>query len=236
MEKSTKEQLVQERIQKIISQNSDISRRKAEDFIANGDVTVNGKAVKLGDKASEADKILIQGKPLIVQKKHYLMFYKPKGYVCSKVGENSIYEFLPPSLLLAGVVIVGRLDKDAEGLIFFTNDGDWANAIAHPSTHVEKVYRVWLDVPFTDTAKLMAGVKLDEGTVKPKYVKISPFGYVEISVSIGWHKVVKRLFDAYGYRVKRLLRVQIGGLELPRYLKAGELRDLNQKQRQSVLE
>jgi 23S rRNA pseudouridine2605 synthase len=224
-----------ERVQKIISQNSDISRRNAEQLIDQGKVKVNGKTIQLGDKATESDIITINGKPLEKQQKYYLMLYKPKGVVCSKVGDETIYDILPEALVLAGVVSVGRLDKDAEGLLLCTNDGDWANAIAHPSTHVPKLYRVWTDVPFKDTQKLLAGVKMDEGIVKPLSVKVSPFGYVEVSVSVGWHKVVKRLFDAFGYRVTRLMRIQIGGLLMPKYLKPGEYRDLSIQQRQNVL-
>ncbi len=218
-----------QRIQKIIANNTDISRRKAEILIEEGAVTLNGVVATIGQSASEDDVIAIDGKPLQVSQKYYIIFHKPKEVVCSKVGEHTVYDYIPPKYLDAGVVSVGRLDKDAEGLILLSNDGTWANSVSHPSTHVAKTYRVWVErkLESRDAKELSAEIKLDEGMLKPISVKISPFGYAEVVVSVGWHKVVKRLFAAHGFRVKKLLRVKIGQLTLPDSLKAGDYRELS---------
>lgn len=224
------------RIQKIIADSGYCSRRKAEEYISRGYVTVNGRAVSLGDKADPANDLIRVGEDEISTEraeKRYIMLNKPRGYVTTLAddkGRKTAAE------LLDGVeerlYPVGRLDRNSEGLLIFTNDGEFANDIMHPSKHVSKTYRVTIDgrVNEDQLSRLMSGVELDDGSVTlPCNVEVlveEPERTVLLFViKQGLNRQIRRMCAAVGLNVGRLRRVAVGGVKLG-MLKPGEWRDL----------
>jgi 23S rRNA pseudouridine2605 synthase len=204
-----------ERVQKIIAASGMCSKRKAEDLIKNGVVKVNGNVIKLGDKADyEKDIITVNDKKVFIQKKVYYAFYKPRFVLTSAVsqgGKRTIYDIMQ---LKEKVFYAGRLDYDAEGLIILTNDGDYANRIAHPRFETKKTYRVFLDkkIDNEDAKKLSMGIELEEGMTKGAFVRILSSKEIEITIHEGWKHIVKRMLEKLGYKVIRLIRVRIGNV------------------------
>lgn len=232
---------MKERLQKIISASGITSRRKAEEWIAAGKVSCNGMVCGLGDRADpETDDIRIDGEPIsVTEEKIYLLLHKPRGYVTTLSDEKGRRN---AAQLVADcgkrVYPVGRLDMDSEGLLLFTNDGDFANRLMHPSHEVEKTYRVVVN-GLTELAleKLKRSVTLDGYTIKPpKVVCIKQaLRNAEILVTIheGRNRQVRRMCAMAGLEVSRLIRISEGALslgELPcgkwRYLTKDELQKL----------
>lgn len=226
------------RIQKIIAESGLCSRRKAEELISSGRVTVNGRTCGLGDKASPADIIAVDGKPLAPEGvKRYIMLNKPRGYVTTlsdEKGRKTVAELI--SDVRERVVPVGRLDRDSEGLLLFSNDGDFVNTITHPSRHVSKTYRVTINGKVTEEQimKLSSGVELDDGKVTaPCTVEVlveEPERTVLLFViHQGLNRQIRRMCAALGLSVGRLRRIAVGGVKLG-MLKVGEWRELTPKE------
>ena len=219
------------RVQKIIADSGFCSRRRAEELIIDGKVRVNTERIHIGDKADpEKDMISIGDFVIEPQKKVYIMLNKPKGYITTV---SDLYERRKVvDLVKIGVRIfpVGRLDRDATGLLFLTNDGEWANKIMHPRYETEKTYLALLDEPFTKEAKerIERGIKLYDGFVKAK-VHVLNKKSVEIQIHEGKNKIVKRIFNEVGYRVLNLCRVRIGKVSLGN-LKEGKFRYMEERE------
>lgn len=211
-----------EKLQKIISARGVTSRRRAEELIQAGRVTCNGLVCQLGDRADpEADTICIDGKPLPSPGGNvYLMLHKPRGYVTTLSDEKGRQN---AAQLVAdcGVRVypVGRLDMDSEGLLLFTNDGDFANHLMHPKHEVEKTYRVIVR-GYSEEAleKLKQPIILDGYRIRPPKVSCEKPSAVnaELLVTIheGRNRQVRRMCDAAGMRVQRLIRISEGPLQL----------------------
>ncbi len=227
------------RIQKIIADSGLCSRRKAEEMISEGRVTVNGRPCSLGDKATLRDRIAVDGKAIAEQprEKRYIMLNKPRGYITTMSDEQGRRI---ASELLDGVeervIPVGRLDRNSEGLLLFTNDGEFANNITHPSRHVSKTYRVTIDgkVSEEQIMRLTTGVELDDGKITlPCNVEVlveEPGRTVlRIVIKQGLNRQIRRMCAAVGLNVGRLRRVAIGGVKLG-MLKPGEWRDLTSEE------
>src|SRR5574342_260828 len=155
---------MQERIQKILAQAGIASRRKCEELIEKGRVSVNGKVAKIGEKAdAEKDKISVSGKPIEVQKKVYIMLNKPKGYITTVSEKHDMKTVMQLVKVPQRIFPVGRLDRDTEGLLLLTNDGELANKLTHPRYEVEKEYFVVVDKPISERhmEKLQKGVIID---------------------------------------------------------------------------
>ncbi|MCH5195899.1 MAG: rRNA pseudouridine synthase [Oscillospiraceae bacterium] len=224
------------RIQKIIADSGYCSRRKAEELISSGQVTVNGRKCSLGDKADpQADVIAVCGERLsaALPERRYIMLNKPRGYVTTmkdEQGRKTAAELLDG--VEERVFSVGRLDRNSEGLLFFTNDGQFANEITHPSRHVSKVYRVTIDgrVSEEQISRLSGGVELDNGErTLPCTVEVlveEPERTVlRFVIKQGLNRQIRRMCAAVGLEVGRLRRTAIGGVRLG-MLKPGEWRDL----------
>lgn len=228
------------RLQKIIADSGYCSRRKAEEYIERGYVTVNGRAASIGDKADPANDLIKVGEDIIPAghaEKRYIMLNKPRGYVTTmqdEMGRKTAAE------LLTGIderlYPVGRLDRNSEGLLLFTNDGEFANDIMHPSKHVSKTYRVTIDgrVSEEQLSRLMSGVELDDGAVTlPCNVEVlteEPERTVlRIVIKQGLNRQIRRMCAAVGLQVGRLRRVAIGGVKLG-MLKPGEWRELTKEE------
>lgn len=213
-----------ERLQKILAARGVASRRRAEEMIAAGRVTCNGMAAKLGDSADpDTDVILLDGKALPEQGRMvYLMLHKPRGYVTTLSDEKG----RPDAAGLVAdcgvrVYPVGRLDMDSEGLLIFTNDGEFANTLMHPKHEVNKTYRVTVK-GFTREGleKLSRPVTLDGYTIRAPKVALlreaSPDGRAELTVTIheGRNRQVRRMCAMAGMTVVRLVRISEGALQL----------------------
>lgn len=224
------------RIQKIIADSGFCSRRKAEEYISQGRVKVNGRPCKLGDKAlPHKDLIAIDGEQLRVQRRkemHYIMLHKPRGYVTTMSDE---FDRKCVTDLLADfpdrVYPIGRLDKNSEGLLLFTNDGNFANDIMHPSHHVSKTYRVTVrpDINDEQLVQLSEGVVIDGKKTQPATVLVldKQPGRVVLQMTIheGRNRQIRKMCEAVGLEVARLKRTSIGPLRLG-MLQPGEYREL----------
>ena len=213
---------MKERLQKILSARGVASRRKAEEMIQAGLVTVNGAVAALGDAADpESDEILVSGSPLPNRQEFvYILLHKPRGYVTTLSDEKGRPN---AAQLVAGCGIrvypVGRLDMDSEGLLLFTNDGDFANALMHPRHEVKKTYDTWVTgyVPGAEV-RLSRPIELDGYTIRPPKVKLirseGKKAKFQITIHEGRNRQVRRMCEAAGMTVTRLKRIQEGPLVL----------------------
>ncbi|WP_168119193.1 pseudouridine synthase [Paenibacillus sp. HB172176] len=225
-----------ERLQKILAQAGVASRRKCEELIQSGAVTVNGeKVTTLGVKADPAvDAIAVNGKTIRGEKKLYLMLNKSKGVITSAndpQGRKVVTDFLPG--IKERVYPVGRLDYDTEGLLILTNDGEFANLLTHPKHHVPKTYHATVKgVPHgTALEQLQKGVKLEDGMTSPAEVEYHDVdtdkneATIAITIYEGRNRQVRRMFEAVGHKVIRLKRIKFGELGLQQ-LGRGKFRHL----------
>lgn len=223
------------RIQKIIADAGYCSRRKAEELISKGKVTLNGRPVKLGDKASSRDIIAVDGERIYIPKKKnkiYIMMNKPRGYVTTvsdELDRKCVMDLL--SDLEERVYPIGRLDRNSEGLLLFTNDGEFANSIMHPSKHISKTYRVTVrpDISDEQLVRLAEGVEIDGKKTLPAnvVVKDKQPGRVVLLITIkeGRNRQIRKMCEAVGLEVARLRRISIGPVKLG-MLKSGTYREL----------
>jgi 23S rRNA pseudouridine2605 synthase len=219
------------RVQKLLSNYGYCSRRKAEELIQAGRVKVNGKAIGIGDKASENDKIYVDGKLVSKEKKVYLMFNKPVG--CVTALRDSKYKTVMDYIKIKERVFpVGRLDYNTSGLLILTNDGDFANKIMHPRNEVKKTYVVGLDraIGKKDIAQIERGVMLEDGKTSPAKIRRLKGSDVEITIHEGKNRIVRRIFSKLGFRLRFLHRVMVGRLSLGN-LNVGMIRFLSKKDR-----
>jgi pseudouridine synthase len=220
---------MQERVQKFLSSAGLASRRKAEEFIVSGQVTVNGRKAKLGDKVDAAvDVVKVYGKLVKpAEEKIYIALNKPAGYVVSKSDpkhRKTIFDLLPEDLR-GKVWNVGRLDYDTEGLILMTNDGELTQELSHPKYEHEKEYEVTTQEVPTDgmLEHLRTGVEIATGTTYPAQVKTRD-GKVRITIHEGKKRQVRRMFSTVGLTVSNLKRIRINKLLLPANLPAGQFK------------
>ncbi len=228
-----------ERVQKWIAKSGLCSRRKAEEWIAQGRVTVDGKVAEIGDKAEETQVICVDGKEIsFTDKPTYILLNKPRGYVCTLADEHA--EHLVTELVDCGVRVypVGRLDKESEGLLLLTNDGDFAQSLMHPKGQVDKIYHVTVTGALFNCGKRLAAVtELDGEVIVPAQVKElrrnDTAVELEVTIHQGKNRQIRRMCETVGLQVLRLKRVQehtlkLGNLEEGnwRYLTAGEIQEL----------
>lgn len=211
------------RLNKFLSSCGLASRRKCEDIIKAGRVTINGKVVDnlATDVDEKKDKVAVDGNLLALPNQLvYLKMNKPKGYACTasdERGRKTIFDLVQSDVRLFNV---GRLDYETEGLIFLTNDGEFANLVTHPKYHFEKEYVATIegDIKESELAVLRKGVVVDGvrmPTAKVKYMGYDgTFAKVSVVIDEGQNHQVRRMFDAIGKTIKLLKRVRIGGVHL----------------------
>lgn len=230
--------IVKERLQKILAQAGVASRRKAEEMILEGRVTINGRVAELGEKADPARDLIKVGRKIInrPEPKIYIAFNKPRGVITSThdpEGRKTVLDYFKG--VKFRVFPVGRLDYHSEGLLILTNDGALAASLTHPSSKVNKVYHVKIrgELKDSEIARLRRGIRLEDGMTGPAKVRrIRGAGgnaWIEISISEGRNRQVRRMFQAVGHLVQRLRRVQVGPLQLGS-LKAGESRVITKEE------
>ena len=236
-----------ERVQKIIANSGYCSRRDAEKLIEEGKVRVNGKTIKLGDKAISSDPIFVKNKPLRITKESpvTIILNKPKGLVCTNgdpYEKQTVFDILPKEFQKKRLFCAGRLDKDSEGLLVITNDGNLANTITHPSAKITKRYRVTLhrDFNLSDIQKLIAGIEYEGDFLKADKVIPAPQvnegskRRLEVHLTHGKKREIRRLFEAHKYFVKKLVRIQIGNIKLKNIAKGG-IKILSKKEIEQLL-
>jgi len=221
-----------ERVQKIISNAGFCSRRKAEEFIEKGMVTVNGKRIKLGDKAvAGKDRIAVNGKQVNFERKIYIMLNKPKGFLTTVHDPDYRNTVMKLINVEQRVYPVGRLDGMSEGLLLFTNDGDFANKVTHPRYEIQKTYFVRLDKPIIDEdlRKIENGIEV-EGRKTPK-ANIRRISENEFNIRIheGRNRIIRNMMEALGYKIIKLVRMSIGKLSLGN-LQQGKFRELKRRE------
>jgi 23S rRNA pseudouridine2605 synthase len=201
------------RLNQYLASASALSRRSADEAIANGRVQVNGQLATLGITVGETDEVSLDGQVVNAPTQFdYLMLHKPVGYITSRVKQGqspTVFELLPPDL--QHVQSVGRLDKDSSGLLLFTNDGPFAQELSHPSANKLKTYEILLDHPLSgaDLTSLAAGVALEDG---PSHISVDHHkgAHVTVSLSEGRNRQIRRTFAALGYEVIDLHRTTFG--------------------------
>ena len=226
------------RLQKMLADCGVDSRRKCEELIRRGSVKVNGKVAVIGDKVDPySDKVYVKGKRVTAAAKpkyRYIMLHKPRGYVTTmsdERGRRCIKELIED--IPERVYPIGRLDKDSEGMLLLTNDGEFANHIMHPKKHINKVYRVTVRPAITEemVEKLTTGIVLDGRKTAPAQVRVvtKQEGRVvlEIVIREGRNRQIRRMCESLGLEVARLKRIAIGTVKLGG-LKQGMYRDLSE--------
>lgn len=229
------------RAQKAIADTGFTSRRKAEELLKQGLVKVNGKVLSLGDKILSTDKIFINGKEICKKEKNrYIMLNKPRGYVSTvndELNRKCVIDLLKD--VNQRVYPIGRLDKDSEGLLLLTNDGNFMNSVLHPSQHISKTYRVTVKPKISEEqlTKLCIGFKIDNRMSVPFKVTLiketSDRSVLEIILKEGRNRQIRKMCSAVGLDVAKLKRTAIGGLKLG-MLKIGEYKDLTPADIQNI--
>ena len=231
-----------ERLQKILASRGVCSRRKAEEYLNAGRVSVNGNTASLGQSADpDVDEILVDGKPLPSASEYvYILLNKPRGFVTTLSDEKGRKN---AAQLVAdcGVRVypVGRLDMDSEGLLLFTNDGEFANLMMHPRHEVDKVYRVWVTNFAPEKLEALAepieldGYMIKKPRVRPVRMETNR-AILDVTIHEGRNRQVRRMCQAAGLEVARLKRIAEGSLKLGE-LKTGCWRELQPKEIEALL-
>lgn len=232
-----------EKVQKLLAKAGLGSRREMESVIASGRVSVNGEIVALGARASEKDKIRVDGKVISVPQesamiRRVIAYNKPEGEVCTRKdpeGRQTVFDVLPnPGK--GRWIAIGRLDLNTAGLLLFTNDGELANRLMHPKYELEREYAVRVNGEVTDEVlnQLKSGVPLEDGMAH--FDKIRHSGgegfnqWYHVTIREGRNREVRRLWEAVGCQVSRLIRVRYGDVVLERGLRRGSWLELDNKQ------
>lgn len=224
-----------EKIQKILANAGVGSRRQVEAWIQEGRITVNGRKATIGDRMTYHDEVCVDGREIkLVKSKNQasrvLLYHKPEGEMCTRSdpeGRPTIFESLP-LIRNSRWICVGRLDFNTSGLLLITNDGELANKLMHPSSEIEREYAVRIrgEVNAETLERLEKGVKLDDGMARfNKIVEAGGTGsnhWYHVTVKEGRNRLVRRLWEALGFTVSRLIRIRFGPVYLPSGLRRGK--------------
>ncbi len=232
-----------ERLQKVIARTGFCSRRKAEEFIRQQKVKVNGKIATIGQKVDADRDIIMVGKKRLTMpdKMYYLLLNKPRGYLCTLDDPQNRHLV---GELVTGIQTrlfpVGRLDYNSEGLLIMTNDGDFAQRVLHPSNHLARVYHVKIQGKVTEDEllPLLQGVEESGELLQAKGVDVANYTaqntWVEVTLTQGKTRQIRRMWDVLGRSVLKLKRIRFGTLELGR-LGSGKFRNLTWDERKELL-
>lgn len=230
-----------EKIQKVLANAGVGSRRQVEAWIQEGRITVNGRLATIGDRMTYRDKVCVDGREIkLVKSKNQasrvLIYHKPEGEICSRSdpeGRPTIFDSLP-IIRNSRWICVGRLDFNTSGLLLITNDGELANQLMHPSSEIEREYavRVRGEVDAEILIKLEKGIQLEDGLAKfNNIVDAGGAGsnhWFHVTVREGRNRLVRRLWEALGFTVSRLIRIRFGPVYLPSGLRRGKHLELTE--------
>ncbi|MDG1252492.1 MAG: pseudouridine synthase [Schleiferiaceae bacterium] len=225
------------RLNRFLAHAGICSRRDADNLIADGMVTVNGKVItEMGFKVGPGDDVRYAGERLKSERKVYLLLNKPKGFITTVDDEKARKTVmdLVAKACKERIYPVGRLDRGTTGVLFMTNDGAMAKKLTHPSHGAKKIYQVTLDKPLTpaDMIALKEGLVLDDGPVmvdKAEFINADDFFTLGVELHVGRNRIVRRIFEHLGYEVMKLDRTSFGGLT-KKGLERGDYRLLNSKE------
>ena len=221
-----------ERLQKVIAQSGVASRRKAEELMNQGRVTVDGEVItEMGYQVKQGAKIMVDGKPIIKENKVYYLMNKPKKTLCTLNDEHQRTTVVDLVEIKERVFPVGRLDYDTTGVLILTNDGEFANEIIHPRYHLPKTYELIINgiLKTPEIKELESGIELDGIMTLPAQVWVTNKDFeknqtsLELTIMEGRNRQVKRMMEHFGYEVRKLNRKSLGFL-MVNDLRPGEYR------------
>lgn len=246
--KLSSEKIPGEKLQKVLARAGIGSRRTMEEWIQEGRISVDGRPAQLGERVTAEQAIRIDGQPvslgvMLGARRRVLIYHKPEGQMCTRAdpqGRPTIFEHLPV-LRNGRWVAVGRLDFNTQGLLLLTTDGELANRLMHPSSEIEREYavRVLGQLAPDTLQRLATGIELDDGPAR--FDTIEDAGgeganhWYRVTLKEGRNREVRRLWEAAGLTVSRLIRVRYGPISLPRGLRAGHWRELQSDELAALL-
>lgn len=232
-----------ERLHKVLARAGVGSRRRIETWIKAGRITVNGKEASLGDRISTTDRVTLDGRHINLNttlpvRNRVLAYYKPAGELTTRddpEGRSTVFDKLP-GIRKGKWIAVGRLDMNTSGLLLFTNNGELANRLMHPSSNVEREYAVRVLGKIKDVMinNMLKGVKLEDGTAK--FIQVTDSGgeganhWYRVIILEGRNREVRRLWESQGVKVSRLIRVRFGSYSLPKQKRQGQSWELSGKE------
>lgn len=224
------------RIDRILSEQTNYSRKEIKKFVSKGLVLVNGLVVRKSDEKYDDDNISIKinGKDIRVSKHFYLLLNKPKGYVSTTVSDNdkTVIDLVPDKYKTRTLFPAGRLDKDTTGLMLITDDGVFAHNILSPKKHIKKIYEVVIDkeISVEMVYGFRDGVKLNDGECKSALLEKVDTNKCLVTLTEGRYHQIKRMFGCYKAKVLELKRICMGELYLPSDLGVGEVREVSDEE------
>ncbi len=228
------------RIDKIISDQTNYTRKEIKKLISNGAVFVNDNQVKKPEEKYDEStiNIKINGQKIDIRDHIYLILNKPKGYISATEDSSqpTVLDLVPEKYKTRVLFPAGRLDKDTTGLVLITDDGEFAHNILSPRKHVKKEYEVTLDIPVTETMKagFKKGVNLNDGETKEADLEITGEYTCNVTISEGRYHQIKRMFGCYGAKVIELNRICMGDLYLPKDLELGKIKEASEEELKKI--
>lgn len=224
------------RIDRILSEQTNYSRKEIKKLVSKGVISVNGCVVRKSDEKYDEDNISIKinGEDISVNKHFYLLLNKPKGYVSTTVSDSdkTVIDLVPNKYKTRTLFPAGRLDKDTTGLMLITDDGVFAHNILSPKKHIKKVYEVVIDKEISDEMinGFKEGVKLNDGECKSALLEKVDTNKCLVTLTEGRYHQIKRMFGCYKAKVLELKRICMGELYLPSDLGVGEVREVSDEE------
>ena len=230
------------RIDKIISEQTNYSRKQIKNLISSKAILVNNQIIMRPEQKFDENNIIItiNNQPIKIINHFYLLLNKPKGFVSSteKGNEKTVLDLISDNYKTKNLFPAGRLDKDTTGLMLITDDGEFAHNILSPKKHIKKQYEVTLNLPITDkmVEEFFNGVQLNDGKCKSALLEKTGEFTARVTLTEGRYHQIKRMFGCYKAKVLQLHRIGMGNLALPNNLKPGEFKEANQEELNKIQE
>ena len=231
-----------ERVDKVISNQTNYSRKDVKELIKKKLVSVNGIVINKSDMKvnPDSDKIKILDEKIVVKKYVYLVLNKPMGYISATEDRSmpTVLDLIDEKYAHRELFPAGRLDKDTTGLMIITDDGRFAHNILAPKKHIKKIYEVTIDIHATKemVEGFKKGILLNDGICKSANMEITGDNTAIVTLTEGRYHQIKRMFGCFGAKVVRLHRIGMGNLVLPKDLKEGESRELTKEEFEQIIE